>query len=436
MPVRKVLSRSSLILFPLLLLTALATAQSGASDPLLVLRDVILIDGRGAAAKPHQQIVIRGERIQAIQPADVAAPLGAVIWNLHGMTAIPGLIDAHVHLTSGPGNEAETAKTLQFGLLGGVTSVRDMGGDDIVLADLAPNSGSAGQMAPRIYYSTLVAGPQWFADPRPKASSHGGVAGEVAWMRALTPESDIPAIIAAGKATGATGLKIYADLPANLVERITAEAHRQGLRVWSHSAIFPAKPSEVVQAGVDVVSHTVYMGSEGMDPPPSSYEAARRGLGIDFTKTPVQGDALAHLFTLMKQKGTILDETLFVTNAGKRSDDDPIWLWTVDATRRAHEMGIPLAAGTDSFGNPARDAVPNIHREMQMLVEKCGLTPLEAISGATWTGARAIGIEKSYGTVEPGKVADLVILREDPSSDIRRTTGIAAVVKGGVIYQR
>jgi imidazolonepropionase-like amidohydrolase len=73
---------------------------------------------------------------------------------------------------------------------------------------------------------------------------------------------------------------------------------------------------------------------------------------------------------------------------------------------------------------------------MQMLVEQCGLTPLEAIAAATWQGARAIGVERSFGTIEAGKMADLVILRDDPSSDIHRTTSIATVVKGGVIYQR
>jgi imidazolonepropionase-like amidohydrolase len=425
---------SCLVGLALTLTCATLRAQNTASA--LVLNDVNLIDGTGAPAQPHMRIVIRGERIQSVEAAAGAMPAGAAIWNLHGMSVIPGLIDAHVHLTTGPGNLPQIAQMLRFGLLGGVTSVRDMGGDDIVLAELAGRFKEAGEAGPRIYYSTLVAGPQWFADPRPKASSHGGVAGEVAWMRAVEPQSDIPAIIQAGKATGATGLKIYADLAADLVNRLTAEAHRQGLRVWTHSAIFPAKPSEVVQAGVDVISHSNYLGAEGMKPPPASYEAARRGLGIDYAASPVDGDAIASLLKLMKAKATILDETLFVTNAGKRSEEDPVWTWTVAVTRRAHEAGIPLAAGTDSFGNPARDGVPNIHQEMRLLVEKCGLTPLEAIASATSIAARAIAIDKMYGTVEAGKAADLVILREDPSSDISKTKNIAAVVKGGVVYQR
>jgi len=426
-----------IILLTLVLALAAAAQPSGGSAPLLVLNDANLIDGTGATAKPHARITIAGERIATVEfaPTTSIQP-GAVVWNLRGMTVIPGLIDAHVHLTSGPGNDAQIAHMLEFGLLGGVTSVRDMGGDDIVLAALAKSSQEVNQASPRIYYSTLVAGPQWFADPRPKAVSHGQAPGEAPWMRALTPESDIPAIIASGKATGATGLKIYADLPASLVARVTAEAHRQGLRVWSHSAIFPAKPSEVVAAGVDVVSHSVYLGAEGMEPPVPSYEAARRGLGIDYSKSPVTGDAITHLLELMKAKGVQLDETLFVTDAGKRTAGDPIWLWTIAVTRRAHELGVALVAGTDSFGNPARDSAPNIHREMQMLVDNCGLTPLEAISAATYQGARAIGAEQSYGTAAAGRMADLVILREDPSSDIRRTTGIVAVVKGGVIYQR
>jgi imidazolonepropionase-like amidohydrolase len=401
----------------------------------LVLNDVNLIDGTGAAARPHMRVVVRGERIASIEDASQAPPAGADVRDYHGMTVIPGLMDAHVHLTSGPGNQDQILSALRWGLLGGVTSVRDMGGDDIVLAELAKTAADPKQAAPRIYYSTLVAGPQWVNDPRAKASAHGGVAGEVAWIRAITPQSDFAAVIAAGKATGATGLKIYADLAPSTVASVTAEAHRQGLKVWAHSSVFPAKPSEVIAAKVDVVSHSMYLGAEGMNPPVESYEAAKRGQGVDYSKSPVDGKEMSVVLRLMEDMGTILDETLFVTNAGKPSDDDHIWRWTVAITRQAHHAGVPLAAGTDSFGNPARDAVPNIHREMEMLVRECGLTPLEAIHAATYEGARTVGMEKSYGTVEAGKVADLVVLHDDPTSDITRTKGIVAVIKGGVVYQ-
>ncbi|MGO9895697.1 MAG: amidohydrolase family protein, partial [Bryobacteraceae bacterium] len=88
------------------------------------------------------------------------------------------------------------------------------------------------------------------------------------------------------------------------------------------------------------------------------------------------------------------------------------------------------------FGDPAHDHMPNIHRELQLLVEDCGLTPLEAIHAATAAAARAIGIDRDYGTLEPGKVADLAILRGDPSRNIRLTESVAAVMKAGVVYRK
>src|SRR5579871_2163565 len=115
----------------------LCAAAIAKSQPLLVLNDVTLIDGSGAAARPHMRIGIRGDKIQSVEAASGPLPPTAVIWNLQGMTVIPGLIDAHVHLTTGPGNLPQIEQTLRFGILGGVTTVRDMGGDDIVLADLA-----------------------------------------------------------------------------------------------------------------------------------------------------------------------------------------------------------------------------------------------------------------------------------------------------------
>jgi imidazolonepropionase-like amidohydrolase len=400
------------------------------SETASLLSDVTLIDGTGNSVRRHVDIQVRHGLIESIRDTRRAPSE----WS--GMTVIPGLFDSHVHLTGDPGRDAQLDETLQWGLRGGVTSVRDMGGDNIQLKKLADRAADSAAASPRIYFSTLVAGPEFFADPRTKSASHGGTPGQVAWMHEITEQSDIPAIIAAGKATGATGLKIYADLTPDLVQRLTAEAHRQKLLVWSHSAIFPTKPSDAVKAGVDVVSHSVYLGAEGMNPPPESYEKARRGAGIDYASTPVNGPAIQALFALMREHGTILDETLLVTHMAHKDDSDPIWAWTRGVTSEAHRAGVPLVAGTDHFGDAGKDALPNIHTELELLATQCGITPIEAIRAATYWGARAVGVEKSYGTVEPGKVADLVILREDPSSDVRNTRSVAAVVKGGVIYRR
>ncbi len=412
---------------------ALLAQQPAAAT--LVMKDVNLIDGTGRTARAHATVVISGGRIASVDDAAAEKlPRDASIWDLHGMTIIPGLFDSHVHLTAGPYDQPASDELLRFGFMGGVTSVRDMGGDAIQFRDMSQRAAQPNMASPRIYFSTLVAGPEWFRDPRAKGASHGGVPGEVAWMHAITPQSNIPAIIAAGKATGATGLKIYADLTPDLVEKATAEAHREGLRVWSHSAIFPTRPSETVRAGVDVVSHSVYLGAEGMSKPPESYEQARRGDGIDYSSSPVNGPAITALLQLMHARGTMLDETLFVTHLAHRDDSDPIWRWTHEVTKRAHELGVQLVAGTDDFANPRKEDLPNIHTEMELLVTECGLTPLEAIYAATYEGARAVGAERDYGTIEPGKVADLVVLQNDPSGDIRQTRRIEAVMKAGAIY--
>jgi imidazolonepropionase-like amidohydrolase len=110
--------------------------------------------------------------------------------------------------------------------------------------------------------------------------------------------------------------------------------------------------------------------------------------------------------------------------------------WSFGIVKRAHRFGIPLVAGTDFQEHPESQDFPNIHAELELLVTKCGLTPLEAITAASRNGATALGIQNSYGTVAKSKTADLVILSADPSVDIRNTTKILYVIKGGRVHKR
>src|SRR5437764_10593987 len=103
---------------------------------------------------------------------------------------------------------------------------------------------------------------------------------------------------------------------------------------------------------------------------------------------------------------------------------------------RAPIRRIPMLAGTDVQEDPNSRDFPILHAEIEVLVTKAGLTPLEAITAATRNGAQVLGISDSYGTIAAGKVADLVVLFADPSTDIRNTTKIAYVIKGGKVHKR
>jgi len=135
----------------------------------------------------------------------------------------------------------------------------------------------------------------------------------------------------------------------------------------------------------------------------------------------------------MALQGAILDATVYVfTEMNDTLTSD----WSFNVTRLAHSLGVKIDAGTDDMGSPFDgDLYPNLHKEMELLVTRCGFSPLEALQAATLTAAEALGIDASYGTLEKGKVADLVVLRGDPSLDITHTRAIEWVMKQGVVYR-
>ena len=177
---------------------------------------VRLIDGTGAPARNDMAIMVRGERIVAIVPA---VKPGKGIIDMHGAVAMPGMINTHVHLATWP-NLPYAEAIQRRNLYGGITAVRDMAGDTRELGFLAREARTGAIPSPDIYYASLMAGPEFFKDPRTVESTQGGLKpGEVPWMRAITPATNLPLAIAEAKGTGATAIKIYADLPAPLVER-------------------------------------------------------------------------------------------------------------------------------------------------------------------------------------------------------------------------
>jgi hypothetical protein len=355
-------------------------------------------------------------------------PPGARTVRLDGKYIIPGLINSHVHLATLAVPDQARAY-LRRELYSGVTMVRDMAGDVRLLAELQREATADEIVSPDIYYAALFAGPSFFADPRTHDASRGIEPGKAPWMQAITAETDLRLAVARAKGTGATAIKLYADLPASLVATITAEAHRQGMLVWSHAAIFPARPSEVVEAGVDVMSHADFIGFESITPFPEAFQQARQtDLGA-WKMTPAVSSVLSN----MKARGTILDATVDV---GFRYPM-PKWPSSV-AVRIAHdayERGIPISAGTDDDAD-WKDPNSALLAEIERLVRDVGMTNAQAVRAATVVGARTIGEQASVGTLAAGRTANFVVLGADPLQDIRNLRNVILVVKHGIAYPR
>jgi imidazolonepropionase-like amidohydrolase len=411
----------------------------------LVLANATLIDGTGAPGRSNVTVVIKDGLISDIVDGkEHEAPPNAEIIDLSGRFLLPGFIDAHVHVSNDPDKHAALRKFFEEG----VTTVRDMGGDARTLAVLARDARIGAILSPDIYYSAVLFGPSFLQDPRSLRSAPGVEPGTAPWSRVVTTDSDLAQMVAEAKGTGATALKLYAAMEPNLVRRIVSEAHRQRLKVWSHATIFPSKPSDAAASGVDVISHSSQLYAEARPDVPSSYtEGITEWMPQqDFAAVNPSAPPFDDLFALMKREGTMLEPTVaiirqeqsrgvpethnrHVKEGAQRIDIAALAEWACAATRSAHEAGVMIVAGTDST---PRRSIP-ISDEMEALVE-CGLSPLEAIRAGTLNGARAIGIDATHGSVEVGKVADLVVLAADPTENIARVIEVVATVKSGRLH--
>jgi imidazolonepropionase-like amidohydrolase len=390
-----------------------------------------LFDGTGAAARPDMVVVTRAGRIAAILPAsDYHAQKGVLVVHVSGKFMIPGLINSHVHLATSA-RPAAAREYLRRELYSGVTAVRDMAGDARLLGELKREAEFDEIASPDIYYAAVMAGPAFFVDPRAQQAARGRVAGEVPWMQAVTDETNMPLAIAQARGTGATGIKVYADVDAPLLNAITAEAHRQHMLVWAHAAVFPARPSEVADAGVDVMSHACMLGYEVSDPIPRA--AMHPAVPVDAKKLALPSDRLAVLLADMKRRGTILDATLYVYYVDD-SGVDCKYALSAKLASEAYRAGIPLSAGTDDEPGDSKDTYSGLMQELRLLVDGAGMPPADAVLAATMNGARTVGREKEIGSIEVGKIADFVVLDKNPLSDIRNVRSVYLTVKHGIRY--
>ncbi len=453
-----------------------ARAFAQTAGPIAIV-DVNVVDVSKGEIRGHQTVLIAEGRITRIEYSDaIRVPAQAVRIEGEGRYLIPGLWDMHVHFRSSQARPdvplvEENAALLDLFLPNGVVGVREMGGD---LADSVfrwrEQIRSGGHFGPRI----LTAGRK--IDQIPPA-----------WPGSLgveTPEAAREAVRQV-KQSGADFVKVYfANVTPEVLGAVVAEAHKERLKVVGHRA-YNLPIQTVVELGQDGIEHAYYMlafqrdGYEALNreiaarrQTPLAVSLAERWGRMLYMEDPKEEE---RVYRVMAQKQVWVTPTLTATlrvwqELGERdfeSDDrkryvyPAVWeSWDPKLGRRkppsgevrkiltevnkraqramlaAFKAGVPMLAGTDC-GVDNSYVIPgwSLHEELENLV-KAGVTPLDALRMATINAARWRGAESTEGTVEVGKVADLVLLRSNPLEAISHTREVESVVAGGKYYSR
>jgi imidazolonepropionase-like amidohydrolase len=464
-----------LLLVGSVLLGAIALAQTQKSSdvmafvtvdtPVFVLNHVRVIDGTGAAAKEDQAVVIANGKIQSIGPAASGEiPQNAQELDRSGYTVIPGLVGMHNHLyyTDSYTVQAVDGKVVEPGLFiaeipytaprlylaAGVTTMRTTGSLE-PYTDLKVKS--------RIE-ANLMPGPSIDAT----APYLEGAPTRFAQMHELTGSDDAKRMVDYWAAEGMTSYKAYTNITRDELRVAIQQAHAHKLKLTGHlcSVTWP----EAVTLGIDDFEHgPVFTDTEFVaDKQPDVCPAG--GGSSTWAKQDVNGAQVQEMIRNLVSHHVAVTSTLPVYEAGApgRPALQPRTLDAMSAesaqsylTARARvpldsprtallrkEMDFEVAfvkagglllAGPDPTGNGG--VLPGFgdQREMELLVE-AGFTPVEAIQIATENGALYLGRQDLIGTLAPGKQADLVLIKGDPSKRIEEIENVETVFKAGIGY--
>lgn len=417
--------------------------QAAAQDQPLALVGGMLLDGYEAPPIHHAAIVMEDGRIVAVGPRDqVEIPANARVIDTRGRTMMPGLIDLHVHLMIlGHGNypdwwpilETRMEEVMEISarqlLMAGVTTALDLGAPLEILR--VRDRIDAGEI---LGARMLVSGP-WITR-RP-----GSLPGY--FQRAIeTPEqaaSQTRDLIEAGVDVIKTRFVTEEDVRA-----IVTEANPRGVRLHSHlydpDAIWAA-----IRGGVNVIQHA---GSAGNTPYSEELlmEIAHRDIPVVQTiahrvwvvpatiefperlEDPrLREDFPPDLYEEVMRSFEQFHRLGYYRTTPRQIRNSEI------AAKQFIEANAVMAMGTDS-GTPANFHTEAAWREISALVES-GMTPIEAISASTKTGAEVLGLGSELGTIEPGKRADIIVINGNPLFDINALGHVERVIKDGVIYK-
>jgi len=405
----------------------------------VLLRNVTVIDGTGAAPRPGQSILVRDDHIEAIGPTDtVRFPEDTLIYEGGGRHALPGLIDCHVH-TAYPGVADLSQLTLKelpslFAirstvharqlLNAGITTVRDGGStaySDIALRQAIDTGMVPGPRIRACGYGLKMTGGHGdaFYSPNVEVSQPGlansaDEARKVARANLKMGANHIKILSASG---GVMSEGTEVGVAQYTVEEMRAaidEAHKAGKRAMAHCHGRQAIKNAIL-AGIDSIEHGSYLDDEGIE------MMLKRGVFL------VPTYLASFRIVEHGEKGGI---PAYAVRKAKQVREDH-----AKNIARARQAGVKVAMGTDA-GTPYNIHGENLH-ELPLMVEG-GFTPMEAIVAATKTAAELLQMDDKIGTLVQGKLADIVVMNGNPLEDIglfKETKNIVHVMKGGSVFR-
>jgi imidazolonepropionase-like amidohydrolase len=460
--------RSRQFLVPLLLTLFVATSFSSAEpSSQLAITHVTVIDATGRAPQADQTVLIDGGRITAVgSTATIKVPKTARTIDASGKFLVPGFWDMHVHL-AGINADPSWSKQVLLPLLlaSGITGVRDMGGDLDALLAWQRDIESGVLLGPHI----VASGPFLAASGKKTPEQYP-----------VHNAEEARAAVDVLKKRGANFIKIITMPSRDAFFAVGDESKKQNIPFVGHLP-FEIGVIEASDAGMHSIEHLLYsafalsFSSKETELRPRLVLAEKNGDAAAWEQIAHEADATyspekaTALIQALKKNGTWVTPTLasldITAHPGNWNTDDPLlafvppamakqwresfndaemkqraaWLgrqasndWKL--TGELHRAGVPLLVGSDSL-DPFVFPGDSFHHELAELV-RAGFTPAEALQAATRGAALFLGREKEFGTVETGRVADLVVLSANPVENVANTRKVWAVIRNGGYYDR
>ena len=379
-----------------------------------------VIDGTGRAPLEDHAVLVTDELIEAVGPSSSLAADGADVVDATGLTLLPGLINLHAHMHQGlqdPGGEDPEADMLvrairyaRLALLSGVTTVRDVG-----------TRGRISQTVRNAIIKGVIVGPRILSSGLGITTTGGH--GWMNWIRADSAEELKRAArhlveeqvnvfkVAATGGGGTPGSNVgAAQYSADELKVLVEEARRFGRRVAAHCN-GTAGTRNAVEAGIDTIEHCGWMGPGGRLEVDEDVIGAMLEQGTTVVPTFAVWYRRAYVYV---DPSTISEDVRYMRAV--RADRTASW-------KAMHDAGVRFATGTDTL-DP-------LSKEIELMVNEMGISPMEAIVAATHNSAEGLGLEYLIGTIEVGKEADLLLVEGDPLSDLGALRRVNRVFRAG-----